>query len=286
MKKFVISTESFNFNVGGLKVLHKLCHTINSLGREAYLAPSINSGRQSLPNGHNFYIYSRYKTPIIDISQLDPEEYIAIYPESWYGNHTNAKYVIRWMIGPPDINCIKTWLDTDIWFWYIDLYKTSKYNPYNFTKNIDNNLYIGEFHRDIFYNKNYERNQTCWALRKSQPPKKLIHPDNSIFIPYHEHNTAEIFNRSSLFYCYDPYTFLSIQALMCGCESVVLPNDNLSKQDFFNGSQLNKYIAYGIDDIDRSRSIRSNFFDTIDNIEFTMIKDTKIFIEKCDDYFK
>lgn len=286
MKKFVISTDSYRFNVGGLKVLHKLCHLLNECGAEAYLAPILNHGRNPLPYGSSFYVCQDYNTPIIDVNSLDPDTFIAIYPESWYGNHTKSKHVIRWLIGPPDANCISTWKDTDVWFWYVPLYQQPKYNPNNYNKNMDNFLYVAEFHENIFYDRKQARTSTCWALRKAQGPIQQIHPEDSIFIPYHQFDTYEIFNQCTTFYCYDQYTFLPIQALMCGCDSVVAIKDGLSHDDFLNGYMLNKYVAYGLDDIERAKSIKHEFPAEINRITNQTKEDVRLFIEKCNDYFK
>ena len=285
MKKFVISTHSFDFGIGGLKVLHKLCDLINKCGREAFIAPCENFGRENLSSRSAFYLYKNYNTPIINTSLLDPKEYIAIYPESWYGNHTGAKNVVRWILGPYDIDRIKTWNDKDLWFWYLPLYQQKKYNPYNITKNLNNILYVAEFHKDIFYNKNYERKNKCWTLRKAKQPDVFSHPSDALFIPYHQTNTEEIFNLCTEFYCYDTYTFLPIQALMCGCESIVIPDKNLPKSDFMAGAELNQYVAYGLEDLDRARSLRNNMMFHIDTIENNVINHTKNFIDVCEQYF-
>lgn len=285
MKKFIISTHSFDFGIGGLKVLHKLCDLINQCGREAFIAPCEDFGRRDLSSNSVFYLYKNYNTPIIDVSKLNKNEYITIYPESWYGNHTEAKNIVRWILGPYDINRVKTWNNTDLWFWYIPLYQQNKYNPYGINKNLDNILYVAEFHRDIFYDKKYPKTKTCWALRKAKQPELLSHPNDSIFIPYHQQNTQEIFNICKQFYCYDTYTFWPIQALMCGCEAIVIPDKKLSTPDFMNGSELNQYIAYGIDDIDRARSLRQQLMPSINNIENKTLNYVKKFIETSENYF-
>lgn len=280
MKKFIISTHGFDFGIGGLKVLHKLCHLLNENGYDAYLIP--------VHFDHPFTIYENYNTKMITQDILDNlDDCIVVYPESWYGNYLNAPNVVRWMIGPPSPEHIKTWSDSDLWFWYIPQYITELYN-----KNAQNLLYVGEQHRDIFYNKGLDRSLTCWTLRKAQgqiEPSKYVHPVDSVFIPYHAGGQllelSDLFNKSTTFYCYDNYTYLTIQALMCGADSIVIPH-KYTREAFIHGADLNKYVAFGLDDLPRARSIRNEFEDHLIDIEEKSLKQLYEFIQKCYDNFK
>lgn len=280
MKKFVISTHGFDFGIGGLKVLHKLCHLLNENGYDAYLIP--------VHFDHPFTIYENYNTKIITQDILDNlDDCIVVYPESWYGNYLNAPNVVRWMIGLPSESHIKTWSDKDLWFWYIPQYITDVYN-----KDKDNFLYVGEQHREIFFDQKVERNSICWTLRKAQDfitPNQYIHPKDGIFIPYQAAGDliglANIFNKSKEFYCYDNYTYLPIQALMCGTDSIVIPN-GFTKEQFINGFELNKYVAFGLDDLNRAKNIRNEFYHHLDDIENKTINQLHEFVNKCYDYFK
>jgi len=280
MKKFLISTHGFDLGIGGLKVLHKLCHLLNEHGYDAYLIP--------VHFDHPFYVYEGYNVKMVTQELLDNlEDVVVVYPESWYGNYLNAPNVVRWMIGPPSEVHINTWNDSDLWFWYIPQYITDVYN-----KDSDNQLYISEQHRDIFYDRGLERNQTCWTLRKAEghvSTHQHIHPANSTFIPYHAagqlEELANLFNKSTAFYCYDNYTYLPIQALMCGADSIVIPT-KYSKETFLNGSELHKYVAFGIEDLPRAKSIRGEFNDHLTQIENNSIKQLHDFTQKCYEYFK
>lgn len=280
MKKFIISTHGFDFGVGGLKVLHKLCHLLNENGYDAYLIP--------VHFDHPFTIYKEYNVKMVTQEILDNlEECIVVYPESWYGNYLNAPNVVRWMIGLPSEPHIKTWSDKDLWFWYVPQYITDVYN-----KNKDNVLYVGEQHREIFFDQKIKRDITCWTLRKAQDlitPNQYIHPKDGIFIPYQAAGDlvglANVFNKSNKFYCYDNYTYLPIQALMCGTDSIVIPN-NFTKEQFINGFELNKYIAFGLDDLNRAKNVRNEFYHHLDDIENKTINQLHEFVNKCYDYFK
>lgn len=278
-KKFLISTHGFDMGIGGLKVLHKLCHLLNESGEDAYLIP-VNFN-------HHFTVYDGYNVKMVTQEVLDNlNDVIVVYPESWYGNYLNAPNVVRWMIGFPSEPHIKTWNDKDLWFWYLPFYITDKYN-----KHKENQLYIGEQHRDIFYDMKLNRSGSCWTLRKAQDqikPNQYVHPKDSTFIPYQAAgdliNLSKLFNSKELFYCYDNYTYISIQALMCNTDTVIIPG-NKTKEEFMSGFELNKYLAYGIEDLPRAKSFREEFFTTLDKIEDNTKTQLNSFINKCYDYF-
>lgn len=313
MKKIVVSAPSWFSQSGGITVLHKLVDILNVLGYDAYMAPSAPSGLGWHPNHIPFNISSRYK----NIKMITTEVYenlndaIVVYPESWYGNYLNAPNVVRWILGPPDKSYTESgniggfsydsWGENDIWFWYNDMYKSKSFNSFN--KDMNNDLNLTEFYRDIFFDRNEERMINCWTLRKSNGkiyPNDYIHDPSDLFfgdidkslpnpdfdIAGNYKKLAEIFNKTKRFYSYDTYTFVSIQAVMCGADSIVVPSSGLDKKDFYKGSEFSKYISYGLDDIENAKSIRNELDNHIVEFENRSIKQIHEFMEKCNDYFK
>jgi len=72
---------------------------------------------------------------------------------------------------------------------------------------------------------------------------------------------------------------------MCNTDTVIIPH-NKTKEEFFRGYELNKYLAYGIDDLPRAKSIRSEFFEAANKVEQNTSKQLDTFIQKCYAYFK
>lgn len=278
MKKFVISTHGFDMGIGGLKVLHKLCHELNERGHDAYLVP--------VHFDHPFAIYEKYNVKLITQDILDNlQDCVVVYPESWFGNYLNAPNVVRWMIGPPGEDHVVTWSEKDLWFWFIPYYITGQ-----FTKNTDNFLYVDEKHRDIFYDKQLPRNGSCWTLRKAKVTENdFVHPIGD-FIPYHAagdlEGLSQLFNSRESFYCYDQYTYLTIQSLFCNTDAIVVPGTDGSQKDFLNGYELNRYVAYGEKDLPRARNIRNELWDHLTELEKMTSAHIDLFVEKCYAYFK
>lgn len=313
MKKIIVSSPSWFPSSGGITILHKFVHTLNDIGYDAYLAPSNASGLGWCDSNLEFYSPTRYNKVkfITDDIYNNLKECIVVYPESWYGNYLNAPNVVRWIMGLANPKFMSAgnygnfkydaWNENELWFWYADLYKTQ--SDKKIIKNLDNNLTLIEFYTDIFFNRNEERILNCWTLRKGAfdtEPSDYIHDPSDLFFgdiatqikdfdfhfPGNHRLLADLFNKTNVFYSYDRSTFISTQAVMCGADSVVVPNKKMSKKEYYDGFELHKYIAYGLDELDRAKSIRNELDDHIKEIENKCINDVHLFVEKCNKYFK
>jgi hypothetical protein len=276
MKPIVIYTYDYSPGVGGIKVMHKLCDMLNANGCESYLMPIVMNDE--------FLVCSDYNTPIITQEILDNiEDAIVLYPEGIKGNPLNCKNVVRWILGPPRKEDTVTYSKSDIIYWYMDYYYEEEVGQK------ENTLLITEFHDDIFTNANYERQGTCYTIRKGKV-NTVVHPEDSFFVPFNAAGDliglANLFNRTEKFYCYDNYTFLYIQAAMCGCISVVIPDGVKTKEEWRDGWSLHKYgIAYGEDDIPRAIETLPLLFEEIEKIKLEMNKEVIKFIDHCKKVF-
>jgi hypothetical protein len=80
---------------------------------------------------------------------------------------------------------------------------------------------------------------------------------------------------------------LSVQAAMCGCISIVVPDGSKTKEEWLSGSRLNQYgIAFGEDDIPRAIETLPLLQQEIKNINLEMSTQINIFIDKCKNKFK
>jgi len=276
MKPFVIYTYDYDPGIGGVKVMHKLCDMLNKNGYESYLLP--------IYLRDEFYTCSDYDTPMITQEVLNNlDEAIVVYPEGIKYNPLNAKNVVRWILGPSNQDDAVTYSKSDIVYWYMDYYYT------DYIGQKDNQLFITEFHDDIFLNVKNQRSGSCYTIRKANPTK-LVHPENSIFIPFSGAGNllelANLFNSTETFYCYDNYTFLYTQAAMCGCTSIVIPDGVKTKEEWLEGSRLNKYgIAYGEDDIPRAKETLPLLFEEINKIKLEMNEQVCMFANNCNNIF-
>jgi hypothetical protein len=97
------------------------------------------------------------------------------------------------------------------------------------------------------YNMN-ERQGYCHTFRKQHIHKNInyIHPNDSfeINVNHTQDDYIEIFNKYKYFISYDPFTFLSIIASLCGCISIIYPIEDVSKKEWLQKTALYEYLKY------------------------------------------
>lgn len=225
----------------------------------------------------SFKTNPNFKTPLVPRDILIRRDNIVIYSEGIYGNPLEQDKVVRWILFFPPPEFVKTWEPTDMFVFYTNCY----YNTYNFFYKEQDILtpmikkpYILTIlnHKSRFKNKTeyHERWGTCYTLRKGSkgfyfPTRghencnlKYIHNLSDSFHFEYESNLTNdeldtLFNQKRIFYAYDPFTYLSLQAAIAGCASIVVPIPGLSKEKLFEGVPHMKYgVAYGLEDIDHS----------------------------------
>ena len=276
MKPFVIYTYDYSPGIGGVKVMHKLCDVLNKNGFQSYLMP--------IHLSEYFHVCSDYDTPLPTPEVLnDIENCIVIYPEGIHYNPLGSKHVVRWILGPALQKDYSTYGNNDLIYYINDYYHNEE-----LSKTV-NNLYVVEFHDDIFTDMGYPRDGSCYAIRKGNP-EKLIHPDDSINIGWNDvgnlTDLATLFNTTERFYCYDNHTFLFTQAAMCGCISIVVPDPMFTRNQWMHGSRMHKYgVAYGEDDIPRALETLPMLLSEIQLAKSEMEQSVIKFANNCQKYF-
>lgn len=194
---------------------------------------------------------------------------IVVYCEGTVGNPLNAKYCVRWMLSKlgqnvPE-NRLFTWGKNEL-VYYFNSEEKIKDSPDKIGSifKLMNIIYLSPYIKNINKEK---RSGSCYTIRKGHSiHKKWIEiiqppPPNSIELKRTEQllDYVNIFNTNEYFYSYDPCTFYSIIAAMCGCISVVVKVEGLSKNDWLNTTAVAEYlkeaeeplygIAYGTEEI-------------------------------------
>lgn len=277
-KKFIIVCLNLNINHGGVICLNYLCHLLNSLNYESYLYVINNYNNKYNLNLNINFIKNK------DIEKNNINDYIVIYPEIIDHNPLNAKKIVRWLLHKPGFhtNRINFGVD-DLIVAYIKNYQGS----YEIDeKHILNIKYIMN---NTYYNRNLERTKTCYSIRKgakSKPNLKLVHKEDSICIDGKDHKEiSDIFNQSHTFISYDTYSTFSIYAALCGATSIVIPDEGVSKKDWYHDIKNTYGIAYGLDDIQYAEQTKDLLYQYIRNQEQENIDMVQNFVALCDEYF-
>lgn len=275
MKKYIIFTHKYSEDSGGIICLHYLAHLINLQGAVAYICPAfynleINKLSINRPffkalygkffdRFRNFKVNKSFDNKILnDLKSIrNNDEWIVIYPEITFGNPLGAKHVIRWLLHNPGQHTGKIYYGPgELHVKYHHGFSDFYFPGATLSKNI---LNISYFPLDL-YNDNeltLERSGTAYCLRKGRG-RLLVHDvENSILIDGMSHEeVANVFRRVKRFISYDLYTAYSVFAALCGCDSIVVPEDGRTKEEWFRLPEDRYGIAYGFDDIDHMRDTR------------------------------
>ena len=264
--KYYIYAPDYNENSGGCVVLHRLCHLINQVeGAEAYLVPRVPE-RLSITNfsvflrdvwkvvrwlrngsfmSSRFKVNKSWKTPVKLKHEIDDmDNSIVVYPEVTYGNPLNAKNVVRWFLHQPG------YFTKQVCFGVNELhYKfNSAIKDFNHCFSTLSNKELKVIYYPLeYYNMSDATNDNgcCHLIRKGKHKKKC-HADDSVSIDGLSHQkTAEIFKKSTRFISYDDYTAYSLFAVLCGCQSIVVPSDGVTKEQWYPNQSDRYGIAYG-----------------------------------------
>jgi len=280
--RYIIFAPSYNRSSGGVIVLHKLCHLINELGGNAVVYPLFQqykiskkdlSGLIKLINKSIDGIFRKYKTnpefntPIYtgEVTNND----IVIYPELVFGNPLKAKNVIRWLLNKPGFFTGETFYGANELYFKFDHGLVNDFYFYGSTlsNNILNILHVPY---EIYNEKNTQepRVGVAYSIRKDKIKPKTYHPEDAILIDGLSHEEiAKIFKRVKQFISYDAYSAYSSFASLCGCESIVVPEEGVTKEQWYPKIENRYGIAYGFEDLEfanKTRHLKRQHFEKLD----------------------
>jgi hypothetical protein len=292
-KKIIIylpDEHSFNENCGGITVQFYFAKILENLGQNI----KIYNNRKINNNINNNYFDNN--------ENLDLDNTIVIYGECIEGNPLNAKYVVRWIlldIKRFHINHMLSWGKNDL-VYYFNAEEKFNENKKNLNK-IYKMLPIIYLNPNIKNNKNIRKGY-CHTFRKYRIFHNNItniHPDDSFEITdLNQENLIEVFNKYEYFVSYDPKTFLSIIASLCGCISIVYPIENINKKkwlestafaDYLNHTEIYNIpgISYGNndDEINYAKNTINNSYEEIINaINYVKEKNINNFIKDINNF--
>lgn len=281
MKKYGIYIHKFSSNSGGIICLGYLCHLLNEIGEKAFM---VTTNDKSLEYFDNDDSNLNLNMPILKKNEIDDETTI-IYPEIVDNNPLGAKNVVRWLLHRPGFHTGRINFGKDD---LIVAHTKTHQGTYEIDeRHILNIKYIMD---NIYYNKNLEKTKTCYSIRKgrkSKPNLKLVHQKDSICIDGKSHQEiSDIFNKSHTFISYDTYSTFSLYAALCGTTSIVIPDENVSKKDWYHDVRDTYGIAYGLEDIEYANQTRDLLYQNINIQKQSNIDMVKNFVSLCEDYFK
>lgn len=266
LKFYVTFGVPYDQYTGGIVALHKLVHLLCTLGEDAYINTSYKN-----PN---------WLGKVYNGEPIDYENSVGIYPEVVYDNPLNFKYSVRWLLYERGVVYPKT-------DWIYNFWPYFKAHPEN-QNQVKGLLSAFDIQRDIFYDRGIrQKGKYCHIVRKGAHKKLNQHPYHSISIDDYRSKggnsyLAQIFNECEFFISYDDATFLTSQAILCGCIPIIIPNNGVSEETWKNSIDIHKYgHSYGLNDIQYAIDTRKQFLQVIEEQEQKSVEQTKQFIRDC-----
>lgn len=166
---------------------------------------------------------------------------IVLYPECVYGNFLKAKHVIRWLLSDRYEENRQKFGKDDLVIAYRQIFNDYNVNP---TCKMVN---ITHFNSALYRQTNFgPRTGNCYIVRKGKGrgdlPKVF---DGPVIDGKSESEIVEIFNSSKYCYSYDTQTMYSSIASVCGCVSIVVPEEGKSREDYLSSGEHGYGVAYG-----------------------------------------
>ncbi|MFQ1656708.1 hypothetical protein [Aeromonas veronii] len=307
--RYYIYAPSYDENSGGSIVLHRFCHLLNSIdGCEAYLVPRVPE-RLSITKTSSFFkdllraikwvltlncfklqfkVHKDWDTPVIlkwEIADIDSS--VVVYPEITYGNPLNAKNVVRWFLHQPG------YFTGQVNFGVNELHFrfSSMVKDFNHCLSTLSENYLTVIYYPLeYYNMNGATNKEgCCHLFRKGKGKKECHPSSSIQLDGLSHKQiSDIFKNSKTFISYDDYTAYSYFAVLCGCDSVVVPQEGVSKEQW-HPNQADRYgLAYGFSEreLNLAKQTKSKVLEYILGEHQRSFDNVNKFVEETKNFFQ
>lgn len=266
---FIIYAAPFDETSGGTLVLHELCSRLNRLGYHASIWPAgkpasllrlqpaalqgylRRGGAQGFNRGPN-------ANPLA--SRADLASGVLVYPEIIGANPLRAPRVVRWFLNKPGFffDNVRYGKD-DLFFFYNPAFDDPTINP-------DPNNFLRVTYLHPAYRRINEgpREGACYLVRKGAGRPLDRHPPGAIAIDAMSHEEkAAVFNRCACLYSYDPYTFYTTYAAICGCVPIVIPDGDVTKAQWAPDPALALGHAYGEDEVGWARRTRGALLDML-----------------------
>ena len=150
----------------------------------------------------------------------------------------------------------------------------------------DNQLFVLNYFRGIYKQTNFgQRSGSCYMVRKGKDRNLNLHPSDAIQVDGLSHKEmAKAFNRYEYF-----FRMISIRCILhthrCGCKSIVLPVEGMSRNDWRLEEESRFGQAYGLDDVPRAEATRAMLVEQLTQSEQNSLYSVRCFIQKCRDYF-
>jgi len=258
---YLVYAPSYDPDDGGGLVLHRFVHALRGLGEQAFLVPMQAVFRQGVLDrmkarlrANPYRTAPGLDTPVWPDGAL-PEGAVVVYSEIIPGNPLGARNVVRWLLHRPGFHFGTHDFGADeLFFKWADFCDAPE-----ITGGPAHPLTLFTIPEVYTTTNTGPRQGACYLVRKGHKKDIVHYRSDAIRIDGKDHaEIARIFNRCESFHSYDEDTMYSLFAVLCGCDSVVVPGRYGARADWVADHALFRYgIAYGDDDLEHARATAS-----------------------------
>lgn len=318
---YLIDAPPYSKDSGGSCALHYLAHELGKLTGHVYLitealnprwdtiginrkSPIFIEGNNQL--GSKLYRlidrlkrYVVFQTFVRKLKRLqnrlfifllwkhfDKNKTVVIYPEIVKGNPLKGTHIVRWILNTPGVcGGDGVFRENDHIFLYHPWFKVNaEYKIRGLLTAIDLDYQLRTY-------RNYglaNRKGGAYLIRKGRSKKHNLHPSDFIhadpvIAKMSDEEVAQFFNAIQTFISYDEMTWVSVQAALCGCTSIIIPGEGDRSEE--NLKQVNRIngVAYGFNDqdwVDKTIHQLRPHFESLNNEYRTTIRDFYAYCER------
>lgn len=282
---YIIQSPAYDKNVGGFCALHYLADRLLALGaKEVYITTDVLNPRWRaktinldtpfflaespidrlyafIGSIKRYVLFNTFKRKLNRLQNrlfprvlwryFDKEKTVVICGEAFVGVPFGAKHVVRWIMNTAGVyggdgayNLTDHIFQYHPWFEVDQRYKVS-----GLLTAIDL-----DYQLKTYQNKNLpNRKGGAYLVRKgrdkihNQHPANFVHAD-PLLEKMSDEEAADFFNSIETFISYDDMTFISVQAALCGCKSIIIPGEGDRSAENLKKVNRIKGVAYGFDD--------------------------------------
>lgn len=240
---FVVFAPDFQIRSAGIYCLHALGEALRERGFAAYLC----GARRGAP-GHSCPLVSRSTA-----RALCHRGAAAVYPETVLGNPFGARTVMRWVMNRPGLlGGSESYGSEERVFAYSEVFR-----PY-IRNHLQGVLYMPAIDQSLFFPPatDWARTLDCFYVGKSRWREHVLDRAHAFEITRESPPRCElgkILRHSRRLFCFDNSTLLIYEALLCGCEVVVVPDGTHTRADFQKLELGTDGIAWGVDECGTGR---------------------------------
>ncbi len=227
---YYLMAPAYDRRSSGIRVMHQLCHSLNLLGEEAYLAASGMSPRLRTPPLTDAVREMHRRAGVVPI---------AIYPEIIGNNPLDCDVVVRYILNRPGLlGETPNYKDSDL-FW---LHNGELLEVVAQAEGV---LHMPACDTSIFHNRDNPQDQhregACIYFgryaegREVYPELARTCTEITKEFPATHEELGDLFRRSTHVYCFEN-TSISMEARLCGCPIVQLPSPYVDLDNLFGAS--------------------------------------------------